>query len=622
MFLKEIKKGKKGGQQYTYYRLCESVRMGSQTRHHNLLNLGTLDGLSADDRKALANRIEGLYLGYNDMFLTLSPLIENLAADFYKQLREKYQQERLAAPSKTNAQSMTTEPVGKDLECIDLNSLQHDEVREVGAEWLCLQAIEQLGLSQLLLDNNWDKPSIDKALSLIVGRAVYPASEYKTAQWMQRSSAVTELVFGRHQTLTHHQLYKIGDRLYDQQAMIEKHLSTTTNDLFNISDKIVLYDLTNTYFEGRKAHSELAQFGRSKEKRNDAKLVSMALVINAEGFVKHSKIYEGNIYEPHTLLTTIESLAQHTQRGNPVVVIDAGIATEENLSLLKLKGYDYLCVSRSKLKQYTLTQPATQAVEITDNRNNKITLQCVNKVGCTDQYLHIRSDQKALKEASMEQHYSKKFEQELDNVAKGIHTKGGTKKSAALHQRLGRIKERYPAANKHYTINLEEKDQRATKLTYSRKPLANATPTHGVYFIRTSLQQKDEASLWAIYNTLTEVEASFRTLKTDLSLRPIFHQKDERTIAHLHLGVLAYMVVNVIRYKLKQNNIHHDWSNIVRIMNTQKLVTTSFQNEKGQLTSIKKCSQPSKEVLAIYQATKYKTKPFAIKKYVLPQNPR
>lgn len=613
MFLKEVKKGKKGGQQYTYYRLCESARIGKQTRHHNLLNLGSLEGLSADDRKTLANRIESLYLGHNDMFLTVSAQIENLAGEFYKQLREKYQQERLAA------QRMPTEAAVKDLEYVDLHSLQHDEVRELGAEWLCLQAIEELGIAQLLLDNNWDKASIDKALSLLVSRAVYPASEYKTAQWMQSSSAVTELVFGQHQTLSHHQLYQIGDRLYAHQPILEQHLSTTTNDLFNISDKIVFYDLTNTYFEGRKVGSKLAQFGRSKEKRSDAKLVSMALVINAEGFVKQSKIYEGNIYEPYTLLATIESLAHNTQGGNPVVVIDAGIATEENLSLLKEKQYDYLCVSRTKLKEYTLTQPVAQPVEIRDNRNNKITLQCVNKAKCTDQYLHIRSHQKALKEASMEAHYSKKFEQELDNIAKGIHTKGGTKKSAVLHQRIGRIKQRYPSANKHYTIHLEEKGQYATNLTYSKKPPQNETSTNGEYFIRTSLKQKDEATLWAIYNTLTEVEASFRTLKTDLSLRPIFHQKDERTIAHLHLGVLAYMVVNTIRYKLKQHNIHHDWRNIVRIMNTQKLVTTSFLNEKGQVIMIKKPSRPTKQVLEIYQATKYKTRPFNIKKYVLPQ---
>ena len=125
--------------------------------------------------------------------------------------------------------------------------------------------------------------------------------------------------------------------------------------------------------------------------------------------------------------------------------------------------------------------------------------------------------------------------------------------------------------------------------------------------------------IWDIYNTLTEEEATFRTLKTDLSLRPVHRQKDSRTEAHIHLGVLAYMVVNTIRYKLKQQNIHHDWSNIIRIMNTQKIVTTSIKNNKGQVILLKKCSQPNSQAAAIYQATKYKQMPFSLKKYVVPQ---
>ena len=183
---------------------------------------------------------------------------------------------------------------------------------------------------------------------------------------------------------------------------------------------------------------------------------------------------------------------------------------------------------------------------------------------------------------------------------------------------MGRIKERYPAANKHYKIVVEEKNQIATLITYSRNQLPEPKQTQGVYFLRTSLKEKDEKTIWNIYNTLTEVEATFRTLKTDLSLRPVYHQKDSRTEAHIHLGVLAYMVVNTIRYKLKQKGIHHDWNNIIRIMNTQKIVTTSIKNDKDQVIIIKKCSQPNSEVMAIYQATKYKPMPFSLKKYVVP----
>jgi transposase len=613
MFLKQIEKGSPDGKKYTYYRLCESIRIGGKTRHNNLLNLGTLTGLEKEDRKALANRIESLYLGTGSLFSGVSPEVEKLAVRFYKELRDKY---KLAKNEPLPAAEAVAE---KDMECVDINTIQHDEVREVGAEWLCLQAIEELGIAALLAAQNWDLPAIGSAITLLASRAVYPASEHKTAQWIQSSSAITELVFKQQQLLSHQHLYKIGDKLYEQKEVLGQRLYTRTNELFNLSDKIVFYDLTNTYFEGRKADSVIAQFGRSKEKRSDAKLVSLALVVNAEGFVKYSKIYEGNIYEPHTLLSTIEALSANTNAVQPAIVMDAGIATEENLAMLKAKGYEYLCVTRTKLKDYKAVNAATAPIEITDNRDNKIQLQHVIKEGCPDHYMYIRSEMKALKEDSMEAHHSKRFEAELDQLAQGIHTKGGTKRITRVYERLGRIKERYPGAARHYKITVEDKDQLATRITYSRNLPAGPKQTQGVYFLRTSLNGNDEKTIWDIYNTLTEVEATFRTLKTDLSLRPVHHQKDSRTEAHIHLGVLAYMVVNTIRYKLKQQNIHHDWSNIVRIMNTQKIVTTSIKNDKNQLILLKKCSQPNSEVTAIYQAAKYKPMPFGLKKYVLPQ---
>ncbi len=276
-------------------------------------------------------------------------------------------------------------------------------------------------------------------------------------------------------------------------------------------------------------------------------------------------------------------------------------------------------MAKTKLKEYQAVNADTKPIEITDRRNQKIQLQLVTKECCPDRYMYICSQMKAVKEASMEAHYCKRFEAELDELAKAIHTKRGTKRITKVHERLGRIKERYPAANKHYKIVVEDKDQTATLITYSRNPPAGSEQTQGVYFLRTSLKENDEKTIWNIYNTLTEVEATFRVLKTDLSLRPVYHQKEGRTEAHIHLGMLAYMVVNTIRYKLKQQKIHHDWSNIVRIMNTQKIVTTSIKNDKDHLIMLKKCSQSNSEATAIYQATKYKPMPFSLKKYVLPQ---
>jgi transposase len=152
--------------------------------------------------------------------------------------------------------------------------------------------------------------------------------------------------------ITKDKLYESALRLYGVKDHLEQHLSHKTNELFDIGDKIVLYDLTNTYFEGQYSGSKLAKYGRSKEKRNDAKLVVLALVVNIYGFIKYSVLHEGNMTDSKNLSLMIDKLSRCTNAQNPVVVMDAGIATEENLGMIRAKGYHYLCVSRTKLKDY------------------------------------------------------------------------------------------------------------------------------------------------------------------------------------------------------------------------------------------------------------------------------
>ena len=195
--------------------------------------------------------------------------------------------------------------------------------------------------------------------------------------------------------------------------------------------------------------------------------------------------------------------------------------------------------------------------------------------------------------------------------------KGTTKKSEKVWERIGRIKERYSSANKFYTI-VQSNDAIATSVTWSRKN-TEIKSTDGVYFLRCSQTDLDEKSLWNIYNTLTEIEATFRILKTDLNLRPV-HKSDRNSEVHIFLGVVAYSIVATIRYQLKQKNIHHDWSTIVRKMNTQKIVTTAMINKKEKKILIKTCSNPTPDVVEIYNALNFKPRPFTRKKFVFPEN--
>jgi len=620
MFIKTIvKTDKTTGKRYDYYRLCEGYRLGAKVRHRPILSLGRLEGIeSKEDKKLLADRIEALLKGETALFAFDVPLvIERSAQEASKRILDKKLMDvnPLTKPKSANQNS--------DYEHIDLNSITHEEVRELGSEWLCRQTVDKLSLQTFLnKECLFSDEQAKTAVMHIISRAVYPASEHKTAQWIQANSSVAELCGVEAQKVHRNKLYEISKKLYTVKDKIERHLSTKTNELFDLQDRIIFYDLTNTYFEGRKGDSKIARFGRSKEKRSDAKIVALAAVINAEGFLKYSKIYQGNMADVKTLETTIAEISHLTSQSlrKPIIVMDAGISSEDNLAMLKEKQYDYICVSRSKLKDYQSAKADGTKTIVYDQRNNPIELEIVKSEGTDDAFLYVRSEQKAIKEVSMESHFSQHYEEALEQIKQSLHKKGGTKKLDKVWERVGRLKERYPTANKHYNISV---DADATNTIAMNLTWTNITPKtksgEGVYFVRTSLDKQQETTLWTIYNTLTEIEATFRVLKTDLSLRPIFHQKDENTEAHLFLGLLAYQLVATVRYQLKMHNINHDWRNIVRIMNTQKMVTSSMNTKDCKFITIKKSSKPNVQVQEIYQTLNYKQQPFFMKKSVVPE---
>ena len=608
MFLKVIFKTiKTTGEQKKHYRLCESYRVDNTVRHQTILHLGTLEELpETDQKKALATRIDELvkqsYTGKQSLFATCDPLIETLAQKFFALIKEK-QRLDIAA--------------GKDYHKVDTDSIQNKNIKETGSEWLCMQALEQLGIRNFLALKSWPSEKIQLALTHIISRAAYPASELRTSQWIKENSAVCELTGYPAEKITKDKLYHISKCLYALKDELEKHLSKRTSELFDLDDKIILYDLTNTYFEGAVRSSKIAKFGRSKEKRSDARLIVLAIVVNTEGFLKYSQLFAGNIADSNTLEKIINELSLRTSsvERRPTVVLDAGIATEDNLKLLRKKNFSYMCVSRSGMNKYTI-DTNSQPIKICDKKKQPLTLQKVIVEGSTDNWLRVHSQAKALKESGMNSRFSQRFEEGLSQIKESLGKKKGVKKQEKVWERIGRLKAKYSSIHKHYDIETQANNKgMVTSITWKQKPLENK---EGYYLLRTTLDQKAEQVQWTIYNTIREIEATFRTLKTDLDLRPIYHKTDAASMAHLHLGLLAYWVVNTVRHQLKQKNIHKEWRDIVRIMNTQKIVTTTMENAYDQQIIIRQCSEPTEQVNKIYTALKYKPQPFTRKKSVVP----
>ncbi len=594
---------------HTYYRLCESYRDEfGMPRQRMVLGLGRLLEIPDVDQKILLTaRINELIKGTPTFFNTnKDPAVEQLAQYFYRELKAKKKIDRRPG-----------EKID-EWETVNLKTLKNKDVREIGAESLCYQAFNQLNISRFLQKRGWADEDIKLAATHIISRAVYPASEYKTVSWIKENSAICELTGYDIERVTKDKLYGISHKLYREKEQLENHLSRCTNELFDLEDKIILYDLTNTYFEGRMKDSRMAKFGRSKEKRNDARLIVLALIVNTEGFLKYSDIFQGNTTDSQTLKMVIEKLDSKVGylQKKPTIVMDAGIATDANIAWLKSKQYDYLCVSRSNLKEYKADTDKVP-VQIYDKRKQPIELLHVRVENDTDKYLWVKSHAKAIKENSMNEKFSERFELGLSNIRRGINTKGGTKKLNKVWERIGRLKEKYSSTHQYYEIEVLDNGQGlATDLVYSKKANPNINSKAGIYFLRTSLNHNDEQTLWAIYNTIREIEYTFRVLKTDLDLRPIYHKTDDASMAHLHLGLLAYWLVATLRYQLKNKGIHHDWRELVRIMNTQKRVTTTIKGEENKTIQIKQCSEPIVPAIQIYQALNYKPVPLLRKKSV------
>jgi hypothetical protein len=591
-----------------YYRLVESYRTDTgRVNHRTILNVGFIDSaITPEQLNDVARRLNDMYELKQSLFELTDPVVKRMVNELWARIvGEKRLDVTLYEPNNRK---------------IDVESMQHSNVREVGAEWICYNTWQELGIDKVLDQNGFTEQEIKFAQTQIISRALYPASELASARWITENSAITELTGFDITKVNKDRLYRSAIKLNSIQQELQKHLSIRTNELFDIQDKIVLYDLTNTYFEGEKKNSKLAKYGRSKEKRTDAKLVVLALVVNIYGFIKHASVHEGNLSDSESLLQIIKDLDLANTSVKPLVVMDAGVAKEENLKLLMAKGYSYLCVSRTKPKQIIYDSDRLTSLYTTKS-GSCLTLKTIKSSSLDGYLLQVHSNQKSHTQSEMYKQFENRYINELQKIQSAISKKGGVKKTAKVHERIGRAKQKYPSVNRFFDIHIleDEKTKVVTQLTWERKQESTQTLEHelGKYYLRTNLPFTQEHIVWEAYNTIREIESTFKTLKTDLDLRPIYHKTDEATIAHLHLGLTAYWLVNTIRQKLKRQGFNHNWTEIVRIANTQKVITTSGINASGNLIQVRKCSEPNDKLKQLQQLLKIRPRPFVKLKSVV-----
>jgi transposase len=428
---------------------------------------------------------------------------------------------------------------------------------------------------------------------------VQPGSELATHQWLQQRSGLGELLDYDFASLDLNRLYRVSDQLLAHRAALEAHLYQQERDLFSLAETVTLYDLTNTFFEGTASANPKAKHGHSKEKRSDCPLVTLALVLDASGFPKRSEVFAGNVSEPKTLEKMLQRLCLAPGAVAPTVVLDAGIATEENLAWLAEQGYRYLAVSRERHKQFD----AEQATLIRDEGAIQIRVQRLVDEASGEVRLYCHSTGREAKERGIERRFSTRLEAALQYLAEGLHLPRRVKNYEAVLTRIGRLRQRYSRVARYYDIRLEkdEASGNAKALAWTRiVPTEDTLP--GVYCLRTNQADWDETTLWHTYTMLTDLEAVFRSLKSELGLRPIYHHKSKRVDGHLFISVLAYHLVHTLRIQLKAQDIHLSWESLRNQLAGQERVTVVLHREDGQIYHIRKATRPEPHQQILYNA--------------------
>ena len=595
------------GERYFTHRLVCSHRIGSRVRQRTLLNLGRHFAVAQSEWPLLCSRIEQILSSQDALPLAEIPHeIERQAHLIAAQL--------LAGQVTLPGTEKTCDHAGdRAFDRVDVDSLQLLRPRSVGVEQIALWAMQQVQLIPLLDRLGFNGRQRAAAVGSIIARMAAPGSERATYRWLCQRSALGELLEVDFENMSMMQLYRVSDLLDAARTPIENHLFDQVTDLFGLEVTVTLYDLSNTYFEGVAAEQPLAQHGHSKEKRNDCPLLTLGVVVDGSGFVRRSEVMAGNIVEAHVLQGALRRLEVPA---GALIVMDCGAATEKNLSWLREQGYRYLVVSRERTRQFD----ETAAMSLQTAGRQQIQVQQVASEDGAEVRLYCHSPAREDKEQAMLKKAMTRFEKRLQELHEGLSRPRTHKKLETIWKRIGRLKATSSGAGQHYHIEVDadQSGKKATAVRWEQRPVAGSKLTHpGVYCLRSNQTDWSAETMWRTYIMLTDLEAVFRSLKSELGLRPIYHQKQHRSNGHLFITVLAYQLVQVIRRRLREQGEHSSWHTLRSILDGQQRVTCTFRRADGSTLHVRKATRAEPDQRAIYDALGADPEPGGIRKMVV-----
>lgn len=500
---------RKNGKQHSYWRLVRSVRREGKIVQETVAQLGELDAEGRASARLLAQQITG-----------------------------RAQQQELFEAAAPDAQRVA----------VRLERVCLERARWFGGVWLgwklwCALKLDEL-CAELMPEGREAIPWAQMAAVLVIARLTEPSSELHIAEHWYRQSALEDLLGLPVERVNDDRLYRALDRLLPHKQALEQHLRRRLGELFALEYDLLLYDVTSTYFEGLAAGNPLAQRGYSRDHRSDCKQVCIALVVTREGMPVGYELFAGNRNDVTTVEEVVERMERRFGLAQRIWVMDRGMTSAENLAWLQKTGRRYLIgTAKSELRKWA--HAIAEADDWQSVREGVEAKLCSGPDG-QETFVLCRSLERRAKEQAIHTRFEKRIEQGLAKLARRIERARRPLNRGKLERQIGRLLERNARAAGRYLIELEPEPARpaGVRLKWSARPEWDDWARHseGCYVLRTNITDWDAEQLWRAYIQLSQAEAAFRIHKSELSLRPIWHQREDRVQAHILVCFLAYVL--------------------------------------------------------------------------------
>jgi transposase len=596
MYLRKTTKTYKG-KVHTNYVLVESVRTAKGPRQKVICSLGDLRPRPRAEWLKLAHQVETALVGQEELFEEATPEVERII----RKIR------RHEADSKPSAEEEEKGQATGDRIWVDADRVGIERPREAGSVHVGYQFWRRLGMDEILREIGLNERACPLTCAMVLNRLIQPCSEYAMPGWI-RTTALDDILGVDFEDLREDTLYRNLDKLYPNRGVIESRLVEKERSLFNLEGTVYFYDLTSTYFEGQALKNGKAKRGYSRDKRPDCKQVVMGLVVGKEGFPLAHEIFEGNQSDTKSLGPMLELLDQRVGlKEGQTVVVDRGMAFEENIKEIKQRKLHYIVASRQGEREEWLEEfeeeEGFEEVEREPSPRNrfqkKSVVQVKRKRKGEEVYGLCISSGRIEKDRAIREKQQSRLVSDLRKLAQRIE-QGRLVKERAIGEAMGRLKERYPRVARYYRI---EYDSQSRTLSYplDEEKTGKAESLDGSYILRTDRQDLSADEVWRIYMLLTRAENAFRNMKSPLAERSIFHQLERRVETHIFLCVLAYHLLVAIEKTLLDKGVHTSWGTVREVVKTHQIATIVLPSDQAMTLKIRKGSTPEPQHIELYQ---------------------